>query len=125
MSEIPKITGADVLREIQKQTRDLPHGSPFTISLPDSYDLMKLTAKVLHDEFGFDETTAKEVDTELLRRGSLDKLSDAIGIKLVKDKAKRESVIRNAGIIRSAGAAADEEETLEETLSILHKIRHG
>jgi len=130
MFEIPKITGADVLREILKQATEYPAGSPFTIGIGDSRDLLKLTAKELaenidNDGFGFNEQLAKEVEFDLQTNASLQSLSKAIGIRLIVDKGNRKSVIPNAGIIRSAGALAHEEETLEETLAILHQIRHG
>jgi hypothetical protein len=130
MFEIPKIIGADVLREIVRLTKDLPQGSPFTINLADSHDLLKLTAKELAEKvenggFGFEEHLAEDVAVELRKNASLESLSKAIGIQLIIDKGNRRSVIPNAGIIRSAGAAADDEETLEEMLAILDRIRHG
>lgn len=124
MVEIPKITGSDVLREILRLTADLPRGAQFGLEKFDGADLHNLTADVLRDDFHFDPETARTVEADL-RSSSLARLSQAIGVKLVVDPRSNKSVIPNAGIIRSAGAAAGEDETLEEMLEIMHKIRHG
>lgn len=124
MVEVPKITGADVLRAILRLTADLPRGAPFALSKFDGADLLKLTADELRTEFKLDPEAATETQRDL-RSASLNPLSQAIGIKLIVDSRISNSVIPNAWIIRSAGSAADDEETFEETLQTLHKIRHG
>ena len=124
MVEIPKITGADVLRAILRLAADLPRGTPLTINKFDGRDLLELTADELRSEFEFESETAKVVEADL-RSSSLERLSEVIGVDLIVDPRISKSVIPNAGIIRSAGAAADEDETVEEMLEILHKIRHG
>jgi hypothetical protein len=120
---IPKITGPDILRAILDRTKELPRGSVFSISLFDSYDLFKLEREQLIDEFDFSEPVADLVITGL-RRECLTELGKAIGINLLVDKKRTDSLIKNAGIIRSAGALQDEEESLEDTLEFFHELRH-
>ncbi|MBI2826583.1 MAG: hypothetical protein HYX69_18070 [Planctomycetia bacterium] len=87
----------------------------------DKLDLCKLTAPDLISR-GFDESVAKRVSADLLR-GNVEQLSDAIGIELRVERVAR-WLIPGEGIRRSAGALADEDETLDQTLRELDEIRH-
>src|SRR5690242_13549788 len=112
---IPKITATDVLQAVQERMKGAPVGSVLSINLFDSYDLFKLTQQELVDRFGFDSGVATQVVSDLQRR-SLNELSRAIGINLVVDRNGARSLIKNAGIIRSAGALTDDPESLDDTL---------
>lgn len=120
---IPEITGADVLRAIQERMKNAPAGAVLSIDLFDSDDLFKLTEQELVEKFGFDPAVASQVACDLQRR-SLNQLSRVIGVKLVVDSHCTPSLIKNAGIIRSAGALMDDPESLEETLKFFHDLRH-
>jgi hypothetical protein len=103
---LPKITGPDMLSAVKAATKGLPLGSSFAISLFDSYDLFKLDVEQLVDDFGFDAGVAQRV-VDGLRRSDLTELSVALGISLSVDKSLRNSLLPNAGIIRSAGVWSD------------------
>ncbi|MBI1903314.1 MAG: hypothetical protein HYS13_19610 [Planctomycetia bacterium] len=103
--------------------KDLRVGSPFAISLLDSYDLCKLTTSDLTREFAFDEDGADRVVASLTG-GDVAELGNALGIRLNVDKSKADSLMKDASIIRSAGAWADEPRSLEETLKFFHQLRH-
>jgi hypothetical protein len=121
----PQITGPNMLRAIVERTKGLPQGSVCAISLLDSYDLFKLEANDLTaPEFNFDSRVAERI-VEDLRRGSLMELGKALGIHLIVDKQQFDSLVPNAGIIRSAGAFASDPQSLEETLIYLDQLRHG
>jgi hypothetical protein len=103
---LPKITGPDMLSAVKAATKGLTLGSSFAISLFDSYDLFKLDVGELVDGFGFDAGVAQRV-VDGLRRSDLTELSAALGISLSVDKSLRNSLLPNAGIIRSAGVWSD------------------
>lgn len=116
-------TGLEVFDALRKATKLLPAGSCFSISLFDSYDLCKLSSSDLTSR-GFDESTAEEVRSDLLN-GRLDKLGRSLGLCLEVDRTcSKCSLVPQQRIRETAGALADEDETLEETLKELDHIRH-
>ena len=122
---VPKITGLDVLRAVRAASRGLPTGSPFTISLLDSYDLFELESDQLTTpEFGISAEAAQRIVAGLRKR-ALTELSGVLGVRLIVDNDRAESLIPNAPIIRSAGAWADEPQSLEDMLSFFDQLRHG
>jgi hypothetical protein len=122
---IPVITGPDILRAIKQRAERLPPASSLAISLLDSYDLFKLELRDLTTpEFAFDAPVAERIITDL-RHGNVAELGKALGVRLMIDKERPDSLIPNAGIIRSAGAFANDAQSLAETLSFLDQLRHG
>jgi hypothetical protein len=97
--------------------------SKLTVSEYDGLDLCKLTACDLVSR-GFDETVATDVVSDL-QQGSLRKLGQSLGIQLDVDRKRSvRSLVPLERLRETAGSLADEEETLEETLLELDRIRH-
>ena len=122
--DIPSITGVDVLRAINASAEGLSSGAPFTISQFDALDLHKLRFEDLTSfEFQFSAEVADRIVSGL-SQGDFSELSNALGIRLIVDKKRIESLIKNAGIIRSAGGWSDDPQSLQEMLSFFDNLRH-
>ncbi len=122
----PQITGVGMLRAIVQRTKGLPQDSVCTISLLDSQDLFKLEVNDLTaPEFNFDSQVAEARRRRLASRKRVTELGKALGIRLIIDKKRSDSFVPNAGIIRSAGAFANDPQSLEETFNFLDQLRHG
>ena len=119
---IPKITGVDVLRALKEATRDWPNGAPFQISQGDANDLFTLTVAELVKRFRFKNEVASRIVADLATE-KLNALGDALGVQLLVTESAG-NLIHNAGIIRGAGAWADEPGTVEEMLEFFHRLRH-
>jgi hypothetical protein len=122
---IPRISGADMLRAVKNAPKQNGDGYSLRISLFDSYDLFKLDEKQLVDEFDFEVSIAQKV-VAALNHADLSELSQAIGVTLIVDKTLKNSLIPNAGIIRSAGAWADNASvptTADEIVDDIRRMR--
>ena len=115
---IPVITGQDVLRAIKQRQETLPPGSSLAISLLDSYDLFKLELRDLTTpEFAFDSPVAERIIADL-HRGKSRSWVARLGVRLIIDKKQLDSLVPNAGIIRSAGAFANDSRNRSRRLSV-------
>lgn len=113
-------TGLEMYDALVRAAATRPNGE-MTVNGFDAEDLGKLTADELRSR-GVDAITANRIVNEL-GKGNLRELGQAVGVELSIDE-RQPNLIPGEGIRRSAGAFADDEQTFDEMLEELDRIRH-
>jgi len=118
-------TGIQMLEAVREAIKGAPDHKEFRLSVFDAYDLKKLTPSDL-EALGADPKTAEAISTDLLREGSLEKLSEWLGARLVKDKDQR-NLIPGEGFRRTAGMLANgnESPTPDEIVEEIKRMRRS
>src|SRR3954468_15091439 len=111
-------TGKQMLTAVYDAIKKAPDRIELRLSTFDAQDLFKLAPGDL-EEFGVDPEGAETISDDLLN-GSLEKLSQMVGVVLVKDHEQR-NLIPGEGFRRTAGILANGETTAD---AIVEEIRH-
>lgn len=113
-------TGLEMYDALVRATAARGNGT-LAVNEFDAEDLTKLTAADLCLR-GVDAPRAERVVSDLAQ-GNLRELGSAVGVHLTINE-NEPNLIPGEGIRRSAGSLADEEQTMEEMLEELGRIRH-
>lgn len=116
-------TGIQMLEAVREAIRQRPGITELSLSVFDAIDLQKLKPSDL-EELGVDRHRAEVISADLMQ-GSLQELSNWLGIKLVKDK-RQENLIPGEGFRRSAGiwAVGDRDPDRDAIVEEIRQLRH-
>lgn len=115
-------TSQEIFAALVEQAKRLPSGGKLVINQFDVLDLCQLTIEDLMAQ-GYSANAAMDAVVEMQATGKVSELGKPLDVVLIVER-NSPYLIPGEGIRRTAGALADDPQTMDELFEELDEIRH-